>query len=270
MLLLERWESLQKEDVRPETTGLPHLEYVCFRECMYRQACYSGCKSLVKLMLESGVDVTTRDYDDDLIFPIELAAVHGHDNVVQLLLKNNAERNTLRSRLGTISHYSTVPMSPLQVATFHGHEDVVQTLLDSGIRLDSLDVYFAFVQASRVGQTRTMKLFLKNGLDINMYPRGCSPDPFQTWGLSLGERSFIVAFMHHMTTSIELLVAEGVPIYIPDFSNIESYHVESVHDQATLIAYDPRVEKQPALRPWICAGTFSRNMEQKKRLYLCP
>lgn len=69
-------------------------------------------------MLESGIDINNRIYDD-LIFPSN-SSLHGHDSVVQLLLEYNVERNTLRSRLGTISRYSTVPMPLLQVATSHG------------------------------------------------------------------------------------------------------------------------------------------------------
>lgn len=227
---------------------VPHIKSLGFRQRMYKQACYSGCQkivaSMLKLMasmLERGDDLTsveryrptypTRELcidKDEWFSAIELATIHGHHNVVQLLLENGADRDTLRHRQIKSETTSTkgirngIPISPLQIASANGHEKVVQTLLNSGIKLDSLDVYFAFVQAARMDQDRIMKLFLKNGLDINMVPTNVPVEA--SWGLSLGEQSFIVAYMHHRTSSIEILVAEGVRIYIPEFSRPVNRH----------------------------------------------
>ncbi|RAL60411.1 hypothetical protein DID88_000186 [Monilinia fructigena] len=204
-----------------------------FRQQMYKQACYSGCEAFVTLMLKSDIDIDVKEiyhYLDgweifgatDCLSPLELASVHGHHRIIRILLDSKVKDDTLRNRITDISGYME-PISPLQIACTQGHQEVAQALLDNGTKLDSLDVYLAFVQASRLGQVGILKLFLKNGLDLNVDIPNESPDIYpvgrvMTTRLSIGGRAFISAFVNGMITSIEALATAGVAIYIPDFS----------------------------------------------------
>ncbi|KAB8304114.1 hypothetical protein EYC80_003534 [Monilinia laxa] len=214
--------------------------HLCFRQQMYKQACYSGCEAFATLMLKTDIDIDIKEiyhYLDgweifdatDGLSPVELASIHGHHRVIRILLDSKVKHDTLRHRITNISGY-TEPISSLQIACTQGHEEVVQVLLDNGTKLDSLDVYLAFVQASRVGQVGIMKLFLKNGLDLNMDIPKESPDIYpvgrvMTTRLSIGGRAFISAFVNVMTTSIEVLATAGVSIVSTPYRHEEEIKI---------------------------------------------
>ncbi|KAA8574694.1 hypothetical protein EYC84_003944 [Monilinia fructicola] len=204
-----------------------------FRQQMYTQACYSEGGPFATSMLKKsiGIDIM-EDYgylggsgfvgETDWLSPVELACVHGHHRLVRKLLDSKVKNDTLRNKLSNDRRYME-PISSLQIACTLGHEEAVQILLDNGTKLDSLDVYLAFVQASRMGQVGIMKLFLKNGLDLNMKIPNDSPEippagRFMISRSSIGGRAFISAFTNRMTTSIYVLATAGVPLHIPDFS----------------------------------------------------
>ena len=89
-------------------------------------AAYKGHSAVVKVLIDAGADVYTRDTDTDMRLylgtPLYLAARHGHASVVHQLIKAGAN-----------VHLSTsTGLTPLAIAKYNGHCGCEKALIDAG------------------------------------------------------------------------------------------------------------------------------------------
>jgi hypothetical protein len=114
---------------RVETTMalLKNRHYLDFKDTNGRTpllwAVVKGHEAVVKLLLEKGTELETKDKDYGQT-PLFLAAGNGHEAVVKLLLEKGAEIET-KANSG---------QTPLSLAAEQGHEAVVKLLLEKGAR----------------------------------------------------------------------------------------------------------------------------------------
>ncbi len=124
---------------------------------------------------------------------LQAAAFGGHETIVQLLLKNNADVNLQSGRFGTalqaaslVGSEKTVRLlldngadislpggaytSPLQAASYGGDEKIVKLLLDNGADVNphGETLARALQAASYKGHEKIVQLLLDNGADINL------------------------------------------------------------------------------------------------------
>ena len=131
-------------------------------------AAYSGNAGVVRLLCqEYGVDVncstseTLEEIPKKGITPLEWAARKGHQDVVKVLLDNNAEVNATRHTDG---------VTALHVATVNGHAEVVKLLLDHNADVNAsrhTDGVTALHIAAQEGHAEVVKLLLDHNADVN-------------------------------------------------------------------------------------------------------
>ena len=84
------------------------------------EASKSGHEEIVKVLMDNGVDVNTKD--DYGFTPISYAALKGHDGIVDLLIENGAIVDVRNNWGGTA----------LAQAVYFGHIEIAKTLIDHG------------------------------------------------------------------------------------------------------------------------------------------
>ncbi|CZR58258.1 uncharacterized protein PAC_08149 [Phialocephala subalpina] len=99
------------------------------RDSWLFRAAKEGQQAVVRLLLENGAELETKDGYSQT--PLSWAARKGHEAVVKLLLDKGAE-------LETKDGYSQTPLS---WAARNGHEAIVKLLLDKGAELETKDRY---------------------------------------------------------------------------------------------------------------------------------
>src|SRR5882757_4642262 len=104
----------------------------------------------------------TRKNPDEQIFPTPLhfAIIHGHFNVVELLVKSGANVNKPNNNLET----------PLGLAAHHGRLDIAQLLLKSGSSIHFQDSIGStpLHRAAEHGHLDIVVLLLNSGADFNI------------------------------------------------------------------------------------------------------
>ena len=132
-------------------------------------AAYSGNAGVVRLLCqEYGVDVncstseTLEEIPKKGITPLEWAARKGHQDVVKVLLDNNADVNASRHTDGATALY---------VAAQNGHGEVVKLLIDKSADVNASrhtdDGSTALYVAAQNGHGEVVKLLLDNNADVN-------------------------------------------------------------------------------------------------------
>ena len=120
-----------------------------------------GHERMVKLLLDKGADVNAQDgeYGNAL----RAASARGHETVVKLLLDRNANVNAQGRRYG----------NALQQASAKGHKAVVKLLLDRGADVNAQGRRYdnALQAASAGGYEAVVKLLLDKGADVNAQGR---------------------------------------------------------------------------------------------------
>jgi ankyrin repeat protein len=130
------------------------------KEKMMAQALFrasaEGYLHVVQTLLDSGLDVNTRDLEGKN--SLHEAARGGHARVVRLLLDRGAW------------YYESHCGDPLYLAARNGHEDVVQMLLDGGANIGAEGRDGCVItQAAKNGETRMIRFLLDKGLDLNAF-----------------------------------------------------------------------------------------------------
>jgi ankyrin repeat protein len=120
----------------------------------------TGLTELVRLLLERGADVNTRERTKHTT-ALTAASARGHDQIVEQLLEKGADIN---ARGGT--YYGTA----LIAASAWGHGQVVERLLEEGADINAQGggrYGTALIAASARGHDRIFERLLEKGADIN-------------------------------------------------------------------------------------------------------
>ncbi|KAJ6078697.1 hypothetical protein N7467_008450 [Penicillium canescens] len=119
-------------------------------------AAYHGHNAVVKLLLEKNANIETKNMFD--YTPLSYAASNGHEAVVRLLLENNAN-------IETKSRWENTPLS---YAAFHGHEAVVKLLLQNNANIETKNRWerTPLSYAAFHGHEAVVKLLLQNNANI--------------------------------------------------------------------------------------------------------
>ncbi|TGO50223.1 hypothetical protein BCON_0188g00030 [Botryotinia convoluta] len=120
--------------------------------------------SVLRLLLEAGASITTRDNCYGLS-PLEWAALQGNVEIVKILMEK------------TMSWSST---SLLAIAAAKGHASLVKLLLEKGATINSIDQYWgctALHLAAGYGHTAIAFLLLARGADPNIIDRSKGQTP---------------------------------------------------------------------------------------------
>ncbi|KAI4209100.1 MAG: hypothetical protein LQ351_007936 [Letrouitia transgressa] len=119
-------------------------------------AASSGHKAVVKLLLDSGADITTKD--ECGWTALHLAARGGHEAIVELLLDSGAD----------ITAKGKSDYTALHVAARGGHEGIVGILLIRGADVMAREMHgwTSLHAAARDGHGPIIELLLDNGADI--------------------------------------------------------------------------------------------------------
>jgi hypothetical protein len=156
------------------------------------KACHSGCEPLLRSMLARGFDIN--ENKPKLAKCLESAMVHGHANIIRLLLE-----------IGADSKYVDIYTRPWLEPITRGHEEVLQVILDNGVDVNDPMVHDAFVSATRWGQFRILRTLLRHDLDLS---RGGNSNGSP----STGVESLIAAVKCGFVSIVELLASAGVPL----------------------------------------------------------
>lgn len=129
-------------------------------------ACATGYTNLVKELLEVG-KVKMKS-------PVALfeAAVHGHADCVQLLLKHGADVNAQSTSNTSPSNGSSVNgNTALHYAACAGHVDVVKVLVEAGANVEEQNEngHTPLMEAASAGHVSVSKLLLEYGAGINTH-----------------------------------------------------------------------------------------------------
>jgi ankyrin repeat protein len=119
---------------------------------------YFGHKALVKLLLENGADVDSKDSSGRT--PLLWAIENGHKAVVELLLEKGANVDSKDSGGRT----------PLLWAAENGDKAVVELLLKKGADIESKDSSFSrtpLLWAAKNGHEAVVKLLLEKGANVD-------------------------------------------------------------------------------------------------------
>ncbi|CEL08194.1 hypothetical protein ASPCAL11345 [Aspergillus calidoustus] len=160
-----------------------------------------GHEDMVRLLVSHGADIETKCDDSRPIgghTPLWFAAGQGHASIVKILLDEGAST--------TGGEESDGRLMPLSVASVRGHEDVVRVLLDAGATPDSPGLAngrTAFSYAAEDGMEGIVRAFLQHGAD---------PDLPDFGGLT----PLAYAAQSGQVRMVEILLAAGVDIEARD------------------------------------------------------
>ena len=140
---------------------------VRIREEALRQACMWGRESVVRAILEAGVDfdkalpgITHNEWT-----PLILAVHEGHGGVIRLLLKAGADANKAEEATG---------WTPLIDASQGGYDDIVRQLLEAGAEADKPDIAGCtpLLEAALNGHTSVCSRLIGAGANLNYITNG--------------------------------------------------------------------------------------------------
>ncbi|CZR56859.1 uncharacterized protein PAC_06748 [Phialocephala subalpina] len=169
MTLLKNRHDLDSKD----TYGRTALSY----------AAAHGHEAVVKLLLEKGAELETKDEYYGSRTPLSWAAEDGHEAVVKLLLEKGAE-------LETKDDYGRTPLS---WAAEDGHEAVVKLLLEKGAELETKDDCgrTPLSYAAMYGHEAVVKLLLEKGAELETKDKDFGRTPL-SWAANNGHEAVLL------------------------------------------------------------------------------
>ncbi|MCP4106026.1 MAG: hypothetical protein GY749_10890 [Desulfobacteraceae bacterium] len=156
----------------------------------------------VENALNNGADVNARDTKgrSSLIF----AVGHGHDSIVDILLKKGASANEENEEIGNDG------VTVLMLALARGYKGIVELLLDSGANINAKDTSgaTALMHAVLNKQFDIMRILIDRGADINVRNN------------TKGNTPLIFAAIEGYSEGAKLLIREGAD---PNIKNYDGY-----------------------------------------------
>ena len=149
-LMLKRADTLDQTELRYEVLFV---------------AAANGHAQLLRMMLEDDTDGPWCEINQptqyDKVTPLQMAALHGHVDVVRMLVANGAD-----------VHYA-VHESALNRAASNGHEEVVRILLDAGAYINAASLKTTPLGAAAAnGEVSMMRYLLNRGADVDAHKCG--------------------------------------------------------------------------------------------------
>ncbi|GAB6178795.1 hypothetical protein JCM14036_01140 [Desulfotomaculum defluvii] len=137
---------------------------VNFDESTFIQNVKDNDIEIVRLFLNAGINPNAKD--DLMLTPLMYASEKGHNDIIQLLLKNGAEVNAIQSTAG---------ITPLNLAIIGGNVETIKLLLKGGADVnlsDEKDGMTPLMLASGVvpnikNSCETVKLLLDSDAEVN-------------------------------------------------------------------------------------------------------
>ncbi|KAL9561163.1 hypothetical protein ACKAV7_014518 [Fusarium commune] len=167
----------------------------CFTDLMI--ASYYGHRVIVKLLLEKGEEIETKDSKYGQT-PLSWAARNGHEAVMKLLLDKGAEIEAKDSLYG---------QTPLSRAATNGREAAVKLLLEKVAEIETKDSKYGQTPlswAARNGHEVVMKLLLDKGAEIETKDSKYGQTPL-SWAAENGHEA-----------AVKLLLEKGAEIETKD------------------------------------------------------
>ena len=127
-----------------------------------------GDKEMVNSLLDKGADINAlydRSFKSETIIShgvdghsIDLAAEHGHNNLIELFISKGVE----------VKRANSFAETPLMLAAKKGHLNTVKLLLEKGLDVNAIDIgkRTALYKASRNGNKEVVELLLANKADV--------------------------------------------------------------------------------------------------------
>ncbi|KAF5510909.1 Ankyrin-3 [Colletotrichum siamense] len=147
----QRWNFLYEADLE----WVSYLDIPKGSRLYY--ACIAGLLKVATSMINAGLDVNAQQGGIHGN-PLQAASYHGHLDIVQLLLDNEADVNAQGGKCG----------NALQAASLNGHLGIVELLLDKNASMDSQSGTHgnALQAASCGGHLQIVQLLLENDADV--------------------------------------------------------------------------------------------------------
>ena len=154
------------------------------------EAAEKGQLGLVRLLIHLGADINPQE-DEDGYTALHCAALKGHVDVAELLIKAGAEKNA-KDKFG---------YTALHCAAVFGHVDVAKLLIAKGADINAKDKYgdTALYCAARNGHRHVAKLLIENGADVTIQDL-------------IGETALHGAALFGHVDVAKLLIAKGADI----------------------------------------------------------
>lgn len=122
-------------------------------------ACHRGCTAIIKVLLEKGASVTLKDKRRH--YPVHLAAIKGHCDVVEMLLRHDKSQDGLRIPWSGTQHKSE-QISLYHVAILKQNPELIDVLIEMEADPNVSDSYgqTPFYYSVMVGEEKIMSRLL--------------------------------------------------------------------------------------------------------------
>ncbi|KAJ5564266.1 hypothetical protein N7513_000508 [Penicillium frequentans] len=144
--------------IQPNTDPEPNLDCSRFKLRCLSAAAGKGLTAVVESMIHLNTD-PNKVIDEFGTTALVVSSIHGHSDVVNILLDHNADVTAQEDHYG----------NALRAASINGHLDVVRMLLDKGANVNAQGGYYgnALQAASVKGYLNVVRLLVERGANVN-------------------------------------------------------------------------------------------------------